>query len=129
MTTLLRHANAEPNVTPMIDVLLVLLIFFMVMSVGVHKTMDVQLPTPCTGACDGTQPIVLEVLPKGEYVINGSSVRRDDLAREIGSIYGGRREKILYVAGGAGVTYEDVVTSMDIVKSAGVMVIGIQPRE
>jgi biopolymer transport protein ExbD len=120
MTPLMRPANAEPNVTPMIDVLLVLLIVFMVMSIRIHQTMDVQLPTPCGGACIGeTRSIVLEVLPGAEYRINGARVGREELGREIQSIYRGRPDKIMYVAGRAGVT----------ATSAGVSVIGIQPKD
>ena len=55
-----RMPNAEPNVTSMIDVLLVLLIVFMTIVVQVHHTMDVQLPTPCSGVCGGDTPIILE---------------------------------------------------------------------
>ena len=53
---------AEPNLTPMIDVLLVLIIVFMVMVAQVYHTMDVQLPDVCVGNCVGSDPIVLEVM-------------------------------------------------------------------
>jgi biopolymer transport protein ExbD len=51
--------NAEPNVTPMIDVLLVMLIVFMMAVVEVRRTVGVQLPQRCDGACVGTDAVIL----------------------------------------------------------------------
>lgn len=56
-------AVSEMNVTPMLDVLLVLLIIFMAASIRVHLTIDGELPVACGGVCAGTTSIVLEVLP------------------------------------------------------------------
>ena len=64
--------SAELNVTPMIDVLLVLLIVFMLAVVRVHRTMDVQLPQPCGPACTGDDGIVLEV-PRTKLSMNGAA--------------------------------------------------------
>ena len=72
--------SAEPNFTPMIDVLLVLLIVFMLAVVQVHRTMDVQLPQPCGNPCDAPgDAIVLEILPGPSYRLNGSEVKPDEL--------------------------------------------------
>jgi len=120
--------NAEPNVTPMIDVLLVLLIVFMMIAVQVHRSIDVQLPEPCVGACTGASPIVLEVLPGPTYRLNQRPISAARLPAELAAAYLGRPDKTLQVAAGAGVRYDAVVSAMDIAKSAGVIVIGIVPK-
>ena len=124
-----NRVSAEPNVTPMIDVLLVLLIVFMVIVVQVHHSIDVRLPLPCTGTCAGDAPIVLEVLPGPAYRINQTDVPSNALAERLRALYAPRPEKIIQVAGHPGVRYQDVIAAMDIAKSAGVRVIGIPPRD
>jgi biopolymer transport protein TolR len=129
MTTQSRATlSAEPNVTPMIDVMLVLLIVFMVMAVQVHRTMDVQMAQPCTGTCEGTASIVLEVLPGPAYRINQSPVAPNELASRISEIYAPRPDKIIQIAGHPGVSYDAIMRAMDIAKGAGVVAIGIAPR-
>ena len=121
--------SAEPNVTPMIDVLLVLLIIFMVASIRVHHTMDAQLfESVCeNGICDGAPQIVLEVLPGPAYRINKEAVASGDLFGRLASIYVARPEKLIEVAGYPGVRYADVIDAMDVARSAGVRVVGITP--
>jgi biopolymer transport protein TolR len=121
-------ASAEPNVTPMLDVLLVLLIIFLAASVRIVPTMDVQLPEPCVGACAGGSAIVLEVLPGPTYRINNTPVEAPQLAARITDIYRGRPDKTIQVAGSPRVSYATVVEAMDIAKSSGVTVIGVSPK-
>ena len=123
-----RALTAEPNVTPMIDVLLVVLIVFMVAMVRVHHTMDVQLPQVCTGLCEASDPIVLEVLPGPTYRINRSPVAPGELLARLRRIYEPRPEKIIEVAGSGAIRYADVFTAMDIAKSAGVVEIAVAPK-
>jgi biopolymer transport protein ExbD len=124
-----RHAiSAEPNVTPMIDVLLVLLIVFMVMVVKVHHTLDVQLPQPQSGPSDGAVPIVLEVLPGPAYRINTKTVDPGHLGERLAGMYRDRPEKIIQIAGDPKATYKEVATAIDVARSAGVRVVGIVPR-
>jgi biopolymer transport protein ExbD len=92
--------SAEPNVTPMIDVLLVLLIVFMLAVVRVHRTMDVQLPQPCGTACDAAgDAIVLEVLPGPSYRLNRTDVLPGELRDRLTAVYAGRPNKTILVAG------------------------------
>jgi biopolymer transport protein ExbD len=112
----------------MIDVLLVLLIVFMLMVVQVHRSMDAALPVPCSGACDGGDAIVLEVRPGPTYWINRSAVSTGELSARLRSIYSGRPEKVIQVAGHPGVRYDDIIAVMDVAKASGVRVIGIAPK-
>ena len=119
--------SAEPNITPMIDVLLVLLIIFL-MAIPQMRTIDATLPQPCLDCGAGSATIVLEVLPGPTYRLNQTTVATSELLRHLATVYRDRPEKIIQVAGYPGVRYSDVVSAMDIAKSAGVRVIGIAPK-
>jgi biopolymer transport protein ExbD len=120
--------NAEPNVTPMIDVMLVMLIVFMVAVIRVHRTIDTQLPQSCRVSCGASTQIVLEVLPGHRYRINQKEVPSTDLLAQLRGIYAERSEKIIEVAGDRAAKYKDVIAAMDIAKSAGVTFISVPPK-
>jgi biopolymer transport protein ExbD len=119
--------NFEINVTPFLDVLLVLMVTFLA-SVNARKTMDVVLPVPCTGLCatDGT-PIVLEVAANGDYLINRQRVVSGTLLATLHGVYDARPEKVIQVAGHRDARYQDILTAMDVARSAGVRVVAIPP--
>jgi biopolymer transport protein TolR len=123
--------NAEPNVTPMIDVLMVLLIIFMVIVPSSRKALDVQLPdpNPAPTTSTPTSQIVLEVLPGGQYTVNKQPVQAAALAQRLKEIYDPRPEKIIFVKGDPQVKYQDVIKAMDIARGSGVKVIGVPPKE
>ena len=121
----------EPNVVPMIDILLVLLIIFMLMQPMLRKAIDLQLPDPTPQPVTTTQApnqIVLEIGPRGEYLINKQSVPRDGLAARLKEIYDPRPEKIIFLKADGKNPYQDVIDAMDIARGAGVRVIGIPPK-
>ena len=126
--------TSEPNMTPMIDVLLVLLIIFMMIVPASRKTIDLQLPAPNPAP---TQPqnqnidqIVLEVLPNNYFEINNEPVNGSDaLNTRLHEIYDGRPDKVIFVKGAFDIKYQDVIGAMDAARGAGVTVIGIPPKE
>ena len=127
-SAILLPRNSELNVTPMLDVLLVLLVIFMAASVAVHHTVDVSLPQPCVDICPGSDPITLEVLPGPTFRLNGTPIASAALAQTLRTVYVNRPEKVMYVAGRPGVSYETVVSAIDVARSNGVRVIGISPK-
>jgi biopolymer transport protein TolR len=119
--------NADMNVTPMLDVLLVLLVVFMAAVTAGRRTFDGQLPQPCEGICEGASAIVLEVRPGPSYRVNGAPVQATRLGEHLRGLYAGRPEKIIHVAGHGATRYQDVVTAIDTARGAGVRVVGIAP--
>ena len=120
--------HSEPNVTPFLDVLLVLLILFMFMTMNQQKVLQTQLPDPnARAAGDNTPAIVLEVKPNASYAINTQAVRQEELGARLRAIYTDRPTKTMIVRGAPGIRYQDVVTAVDIAKGAGVVAIGLAP--
>lgn len=121
----------EPNLVPMIDVLLVLLVIFMLMVPMSRRIIELQLPSPepaLTPQTDNTQ-IVMEVLPGGQFKINTEPVSLEGLDRRLHEIYDLRPDKVLFVKGDPKAKYQEVITGMDVARGAGVKVIGIPPKE
>ena len=126
--------NNEINVTPMIDVLLVLLIIFMMIVPASRKVIDLQLPDPNppqTPSDPSADQIVLEVLPGQQFEINNQLVTGGPgpLLTRLRDIYNGRPDKIIFVKGHPEVTYQDVINAMDTARGAGVLIIGVPPRD
>ena len=126
-----RGLTNEPNVTPMIDVLLVLLIIFMMIIPLSRKAIDVQLPDPTpTKEPPNAKPdqIVLEILPGPVFQINKAVVEKENLGRRLKEIYEPRPEKIIFFKGDPEVTYQDVIFGLDQARGAGVKVFGATPK-
>jgi biopolymer transport protein TolR len=126
------NLSNDINVTPMIDVLLVLLIIFMLIVPQARKAIDIQLPDPNpqqVAASQASNQIVLEVLPGGQFSVNKEPVSKDRLPGRLKEIYDPRPDKIIFIKGDPKVKYQDVIYSMDIARGAGVKVIGVPPKE
>ena len=122
----------EINVTPMIDVLLVLLIIFMMVIPMSRKAIDLQLPDPTPdNTPQGPPPsqIVLEVLPGNVFKVNSQPIPKNDLQKRLKEIYDPRPDKIIFIKGDPAVKYSDVIYAMDVARGAGVKVIGATPKE
>ena len=122
----------EPNVTPMIDVLLVLLIIFMMVIPMARKAIDIQLPDPNPAVAPAnavSQQIVLEVLPNGAFAVNKEPLSKDNLVKRLKEIYDPRPDKLIFVKGDPKVKFGDVITAMDVARGAGVQVIGVPPKD
>jgi len=123
--------SAEPNVVPMIDILLVLLIIFMVSQPLNRMAMDVQVAPPNTQTANqsANDQIVLEMNDDGTYAINTQPVPKAQLETQIRTIFAPRNAKLMFIKAGQNRIYQDVVDAMDVARSAGVQIIGFTPIE
>ena len=121
------------NMTPMIDVLLVLLIIFMMQVSLSREVMKVQLPPQAQPnqqqESSQSNQIVLELLADGGYAINSEPVAFRALDARLHQIYDTRPAKLMFVKTAPNRLYGEVVEAMDIARSAGVQVIGFTPPE
>lgn len=126
-------AMGEINMTPMIDVLLVLLIIFMVVQQGLQKGVSVQIPPPkdkqevAQKEPDQDQ-IVLEIEPGPVYAVNKQPVQPAALEQTLKDIFAPRPRKVIFVKGAENLRYGDVIHAVDAARGAGVTVVGLVPR-
>ena len=123
--------SSEINVTPMIDVLLVLLIIFMVVIAMGRTGVPIQIPPTDTASrnSDQSTQIVLELRDDGSYWINGTQYGKADLSSGIKQIFDQRPVKLLFLKPGQNRIYSDVIGAVDVARGSGVEVIGVTPIE
>src|SRR5260370_41194822 len=121
--------SSEINVTPLIDVLLVLLIIFMITQPLSRKAFDVQVPAEQQSKekAQQSRQIVLELKGDGAYAINGQPYALNQLEQAFPQIYDPRPAKLLFIKAAPTRKYLDVMQAMDIAHGARVQVIGFTP--
>ncbi len=121
--------SSEINMTPMIDILLVLLIIFMVIVPMTPKGLEALVPQPSKHETDPGLPIVVQVL-RGSgaapvYKINETAVAKADLGQKLAAIYANRAERVMFVKSDGDVAFEYVAEVIDIGRAASVDHIGL----
>ena len=119
------------NMTPMIDVLLVLLVIFIIVQQQLQRAFDIQLPIdqPNQPAEANPDNIVMEIGANGSVNLNTQVVDPSQLEARLRQIYANRPRKVIFVKASAEVEYGTVIDYIDMARAAGVTVVGavLQP--
>jgi biopolymer transport protein TolR len=123
-----KGSISEPNIVPLIDVLLVLIIIFMVITPIMPQGLEARLPQPSSKTekdTDPSGPIVVQVTSANNVLINQESVSWNDLGSRLEHIFKRRAEKVAFVKGDDAVEFVQVARAVDIMRGAGIDNVGL----
>jgi biopolymer transport protein TolR len=121
-----RRANSEINVTPFVDVMLVLLVIFMVTAPLMQQGMDVDLPETTTQALRvKDSPLILTVDKEGKYFLGRKAVEGKDLEAKLKALFEARGSKEIFLRADKTAPYGVVVKAMAAARAAGSRKLGI----
>ncbi len=124
--------NSEINVTPMVDIMLVLLIIFLVVTPLLQQGITVALPKELNNPQEDAKiikedSVVISVPKDGEYYVGKEKILEEELGQKIKGMLDKKleSEKIVYLKSGIGVSYGDVVKLINIIRKQGIDKIGL----
>jgi biopolymer transport protein TolR len=124
------EAKSEPNVVPLCDILLVLLIIFMVITPVAQKGIDIQLPDPGGAEQQRRTDQIVLVLEKDLTVkINQDEVAPEALMGRLRDLFQIRQNKTIFIKADNSVPYSEVLKIIDIAKGAGIEVLGVYTQK
>lgn len=117
---------ADPNIVPLIDVLLVLIIIFMVITPKLPMGLPTLIPQKATNSgLEQFNPIVVQVLPGEKLLINREPSDWTALGPRLADIFKERADKVAFVKGADEVPFSQVARAIDIMRGAGIVHVGL----
>jgi biopolymer transport protein TolR len=117
---------SEINVTPLVDVMLVLLIIFMVTTPMMQQGIDIELPeTAPSGVATTDEPFILTIRKNRKLYVGEQNIAFDDFRKKIGVIFSSRKNKQIYLQADKAVDYGFVAETMAEIRAAGIFHIGL----
>ena len=130
MATAGRGMNSDINITPFIDVLLVLLVIFMITLPMARKVLDIQVPVEEQQKDSKPTPqIVLSIHADGSMDINTQPVTKPELLARLHQIFDVRPDKLIFLRADNSRKYQEIIELMDVGRGAGVKVFGLAPAD
>lgn len=121
--------QSDINMTPMIDVLLVLLIIFLVIQPALQKGIKVEVPAVRQAeVTEQPEQVVLRVGPGPTYFVNDAPVEREEIPGALDAALDDMAERVVFVKGSERLTYGDVMHAIDAARNADISLIGLLPR-
>lgn len=120
-----KRVHPDMNVTPLVDVVLVLLIIFMVLAPVMTKAFYVRVPPKddkdrqLDEAVDPDQPLVLHVDEEGDTDVNGVDLTHEELPERLHRMFNARPDNVLYLDGADAAPYGTVIQAIDLARSGG----------
>ena len=124
-----KGPRADINVTPLVDVVLVLLIIFMVIAPMLDKVIPIQVPEEAEHEPEPQEKpndqVIVRLEADGSIFVNKTAVQFEELDQKLWDVFRSRGEKVVFFDGHKEANYESVVQILDAMKSAGIKTIGI----